>query len=89
MEYKGYIASVEYDDYDHALHGHVVNSGAYSIVTFETDDPRHLRREFERSIDDYLQWCAEDGVEPEPPRSWQVVPETHVSAQPAVQRKVV
>ena len=89
MEYKGYIASIEYDDHDHALHGHVVNSGPYSIVTFETSDPRHLRREFERSIDEYLQWCAEDGVEPERPRSWQVVAEAHDVAPPARKRKVV
>ena len=64
MEYKGYLAAVELDDSANILHGRVVNSGAYPIATFEATDAREFRREFERSIDEYLAWCVEDGVEP-------------------------
>lgn len=69
MEYKGYVAAVEFDDSADILHGRVVNSGAYPIATFEATDAQALRREFERSIDEYLAWCEEDGVEPKRPFS--------------------
>ena len=67
MEYKGYFASVEFDDSVDVLHGRVVNSGPYPIATFEATETRALRREFERSVDEYLKWCEEDGVEPRKP----------------------
>ena len=69
MEYKGYLASVEFDDSADVLHGRVVNSGQYPIATFEATETRELRREFERSVDEYLKWCEEDGVEPRKPFS--------------------
>ena len=43
--------------------------GPYPIATFEATDAKQLRREFERSIDEYLAWCEEDGVEPRKPFS--------------------
>ena len=64
MEYKGYIAKVEYDDSTGTLHGEVINAAPYPIVTFEASDVDGLKREFRTSIDDYLHWCEEDGVEP-------------------------
>lgn len=69
MEYKGYLAAVEFDDSSNALHGRVINSGPYPIATFEATDTSQLRREFHRSIDEYLAWCEEDGVEPKRPFS--------------------
>ena len=67
MEYKGYVASVEFDASAGVLHGRIVNSGPYPIATFEATDSLELRREFERSVDEYLGWCEEDGVEPRKP----------------------
>ena len=69
MEYKGYIAQVEFDDSVGRLHGRVVDSGAYPIATFEAVDVDGLRRELRRSVDDYLASCREDGVEPRRPFS--------------------
>lgn len=69
MEYRGYVAAVEFDDSADVLHGRVVNSGSYPIATFEARDTKGLRQEFERSIDEYLAWCEEDGVEPQKPFS--------------------
>ena len=69
MEYKGYVAAVEFDDSVGRLHGRVVNSGAYPIATFEATDVNGIRREFERSIDEYLASCREDDVEPKKPFS--------------------
>ena len=69
MQYKGYVAEVEFDDSVDVLHGRIVNSGPYPIATFEATDAGELRREFERSVDEYLKWCEEDGVEPKRPFS--------------------
>ena len=69
MEYKGYIATVEYDDSVGLLHGQVVNAGPYPIVTFEATNVEGLKREFRISIEEYLASCAEDGVEPRKPLS--------------------
>ena len=69
MEYKGYRAAVEFDDSSNVLHGRVINSGPYPIATFEATDTAQLREEFHCSIDEYLAWCEEDGVEPRRPFS--------------------
>ena len=69
MQYKGYAAEVEFDYSVGCLHGRVVNSGAYPIATFEATDVEGIRREFHRSIDEYLKSCEEDGIEPRRPFS--------------------
>ena len=69
IEYRGYAASVEFDDSANVLHGRVVNSGPYPIATFEATEAGQLRHEFERSVDEYLRSCDEDGVEPRRPFS--------------------
>ena len=69
MDYKGYLATIEYNDSVGLLHGEVINAPPYPIVTFEASSVEELRREFRVSIDDYLAWCKEDGVEPERPFS--------------------
>ena len=68
MQYKGYVAAVGFDESVGCLHGRVVNSGVYPIATFEATDIDGIRREFERSIDEYLASCR-DGVEPKKPFS--------------------
>ena len=69
MKYKGYVAEVIYDDSVGRLHGRVINSGAYPIATFETENVADLQREFELSINEYLASCREDGIEPLKPIS--------------------
>ena len=73
IEYKGYVASVEYDDSVGRLHGRVVNSGPYPIATFEATDAEGIRKEFRLSIDEYLASCEEHGVEPKKPFSGKLV----------------
>lgn len=68
MEYKGYIAEFEYDEEAELYCGRVVNSGAYGIVVFEIPEGYDLLKEFRISIDEYLDWCAADGVEPVRPQ---------------------
>jgi len=69
IEYKGYIAVVEFDDSVGRLHGRVINSGSYPIATFEATDVEGIQEEFHRSIDEYIASCEEDGLEPIKPFS--------------------
>ena len=56
MEYKGYIAKVDYDDEAGIFHGEVVN--LRDVVTFAGESAAELRRAFQESVDDYLAFCA-------------------------------
>ena len=69
MTYKGYAAKVEFDESVGRLHGRVVNSGPYPIATFEATDVEGGPSEFQRSIDEYLESCRENGIEPGKPYS--------------------
>lgn len=82
MEYKGYVASVEYDDEAEILHGEIVNTRA--VITFQATSTSDLRREMEASIDDYLDWCAERGKEPEKPYSGDLLVRTTAELHRAV-----
>ena len=67
MNYKGYIGSVEYDDENRVFSGTVINTR--TVITFHGSSVDELEKEFHTSVDDYLQWCREDGIEPEKPYS--------------------
>lgn len=67
MNYKGYIGSVEYDDENRVFTGTVINTR--TVITFHGSSVDELEKEFHTSVDDYLQWCREDGIEPEKPYS--------------------
>ena len=72
LEYKGYFGEVSYDAKTNTLYAKVVNSGAYSIADAESTDEEGIRREFRKSIDVYLNGCAELGIEPVAPTSQSV-----------------
>lgn len=59
-EYKGYTAAVEFTD--DVLHGEII--GIRDVVTFEADSVPGLQQAFEDSVDDYLEFCASEGVKP-------------------------
>lgn len=65
MHYKGYDASIEFSDEDNVLYGKI--DGIRSLISFEGTDVISLRKAFEESIDDYLETCKENGIEPEKP----------------------
>lgn len=67
MNYKGYIGKVEYDDENRVFTGSVVN--VKTVITFQGSTVDEIEDEFKASVDDYLAWCMEDGVEPEKPYS--------------------
>ncbi len=65
MEYKGYIGNVTYDYDARIFHGEIINTKA--VITFQGKTVDEIELAFKDSIDDYLNWCKEDGVEPETP----------------------
>ena len=67
MKCKGYIAAVEFDESVGRFHDWALNGGSYPVATFEATDVDGIRLEFERSVDEYLASCEEDGVEPREP----------------------
>jgi predicted HicB family RNase H-like nuclease len=67
MMYKGYTACYEFDEEENVLHGRVANID--DIVTFVSETLDGLEREFQISVDVYLDWCAESGIEPKHPRA--------------------
>lgn len=79
MNYKGYIGKIEYDDDNREFSGCVINTRA--VITFYGTSADEMEKEFHASVDDYLAWCSEDGIEPEKPYSGKVnvrhTPELH------------
>ena len=67
MEYKGYIGIVEFDSEAKLFHGDVVNTR--DVITFQGTTVDEIEKAFIDSIEDYIEWCKEEGVEPEKPYS--------------------
>ena len=85
MRYKDYLGHVELDDEAGLFHGEVVNTR--DVITFQGRSVGELRQAFQDSVDDYLEWCAKRGKQPEKPYSGRFVvridPEVHRSAAEA------
>ena len=67
MEYQGYIGVVEFDDKAKIFHGEVINTR--DVITFQGTSVEEIENAFRGSIEDYLEWCKKDGVNPEKPYS--------------------
>jgi predicted HicB family RNase H-like nuclease len=67
MRYKGYVGRVEYDPEDDTFFGMVL--GTRDVITFEGRSVEDLHREFEKSVDVYLDVCAEARKRPDRPFS--------------------
>lgn len=67
IEYKNYIGNVEYDSESRIFHGEVINTK--DVITFQGKTVDELEQAFKDSIDDYINWCKEEGENPEKPYS--------------------
>ncbi|MCH3904874.1 MAG: type II toxin-antitoxin system HicB family antitoxin [Lactobacillus sp.] len=63
MKYKGYRGTVEYSLEDNLLFGKVV--GIKGLILYQGETLKELRQDFQTMVDDYLQSCKEQGIEPE------------------------
>jgi predicted HicB family RNase H-like nuclease len=79
MEYKGYVARVEYDDSVNEFVGSTVNMK--DVLSFSGAAVAELTQAFHEVVDAYLEWCKADGVEPDKPYqgkiSLRLTPELH------------
>ena len=82
MNYKGYTAKVEFDDEAMIFHGEVI--GIRDVVTFQGRSVEEIKKAFNGSVDDYLDFCKERGEEPDKPFSGKFV----VRISPEIHRKV-
>ena len=65
LDYKGYRGRVEFDSEAKIFHGEVV--GTRDVITFQGTSVQELEVAFRDSVDDYLEFCAERGEEPDKP----------------------
>ncbi len=65
MNYKGYIGSVHYSDDDQVFFGKL--KYIKSLVNYEGTDVKSLKQSFEEAVDDYLELCKQEEIEPEQP----------------------
>lgn len=87
MEYKGYLARVEYSDDDGCFVGRLL--GIHDVVGFHAATVAKLRAAFREAVNDYLETCAAVGKAPERPYSGKfvvrVAPEVHARVAVAAQ----
>lgn len=65
MKYKGYSARPEYSAEDQVFYGRIL--GIDDLVNFESENAEGLEEEFHKAVDDYLEFCAEIGKQPQMP----------------------
>jgi predicted HicB family RNase H-like nuclease len=82
LKYKEYEGTAELDMSRGICRGKILFID--DLVTYESDSPVGLRREFEAAVDDYLETCAALGKEPQRPFrglfNVRVPPELHRAA---------
>lgn len=61
MKYKGYTGTVEYSEEDDAYIGQLRD--IRDLVIYESEDASGLKAAFEEAVDDYLDFCKDEGVE--------------------------
>ena len=67
IEYKGYLGVVAFDPEIDAFHGTVVNT--HDVISFYGSSVTELREEMQKSVEEYLAFCREQGKKPEAPAS--------------------
>jgi predicted HicB family RNase H-like nuclease len=65
MSYRGYLGSVEFDEWERIFYGRLEFIRA--LVSYEAKDAEGLVRAFHEAVDDYLMQCEEQGAAPERP----------------------
>lgn len=82
MEYKGYTAGpIQFDAEENTFSGTV--AGLRDVIHFEGSTARELTRAFRESIDSYIEFCVEEGKEPDRPFNGKIL----VRTEPALHRK--
>ncbi|MCI0473277.1 MAG: type II toxin-antitoxin system HicB family antitoxin [Ignavibacteria bacterium] len=83
MKFKGYLAHIIYDDQAGIIHGEVIN--IRDVITFQGKSVDELKKAFEESVEDYLDFCKERNEEPDKPFSGKFT----VNISPEQHRKII
>ena len=67
LRYKNYQGSIEYDEESEILHGKVLH--VRDLITYEAETAKELKKAFQDSVNDYLETCKTEGLEPNKPYS--------------------
>mgnify|MGYP002763234215 FL=1 len=62
IQYHGYFTSVQYSQEDQIFFGKI--GGIRDLVTFECENASEAEQAFKDAVDDYLEFCEEDGKDP-------------------------
>lgn len=65
MQYKGYYGSVHFDEEELIFHGKVEFIRA--LVSYEAITAKELKNVFIEAVDDYLETCHAQNIQPETP----------------------
>lgn len=65
LSYKGYSARPEYSAEDCIFYGKIL--GISDLADFRSENAKGLEKEFHNVVDDYLEFCADIGKEPDSP----------------------
>ncbi len=62
LKYKGFIGSVAFSEEDNVFFGKI--EGINGLVNFEGESVEELKSAFHEAVEDYLEYCCEEGIEP-------------------------
>ena len=65
IKYKGYLGSVHYDPEEPIFYGKL--EFVKALVSYEAEDAVGIKASFEEAVDDYLEMCKKENIEPEKP----------------------
>lgn len=63
LRYRGYSARPAYSAEDRIFYGTVLGIG--DLVDFQSESAKELENEFHKAVDEYLDFCAEIGKQPQ------------------------
>lgn len=66
MEYKGLVGKISYDAQDKIFYGEVI--GGRTFLSFAGKSADELEQSFHESVDEYFEFCKEQGITPE--KTW-------------------
>ncbi len=68
FDYKGYLGKVVIDPDSDLISGYVINLSKAGL-SFQGESVTQAKADFIATVDDYLAYCAEEGIDAEQPKA--------------------